>query len=104
MSDHKWAADKKEAVAMTVEAGITRILDRFADEMLAAVNEGLLSEETVDRNTRHNLRTILRLGLLDDSDANPYKDMGFTDVAPWETDENKAKALLAAQKSVVLQE
>ena len=102
VSDHKWAADKKEAVAMTVEAGITRILDRFADEMLAAVNEGLLSEETVDRNTRHNLRTILRLGLLDDSDANPYKEMGFTDVAPWETDANKAKALLAAQKSVVL--
>lgn len=102
VSDHKWAADKKEAVAMTVEAGITRILDRFADEMLAAVKEGLLSEETVDRNTRYNLRTILRLGLMDDSDANPYKDMGFTDVAPWETDDHKAKALLAAQKSVVL--
>lgn len=102
VSDHKWAADKKEAVAMTVEAGISRILDRFADEMMAAVKEGLLSEETVDRNTRFNLRTILRLGLMDSSDANPYKDMGFTDVAPWETDDYKAKALLAAQKSVVL--
>lgn len=102
VSDHKWAADKKEAVAMTVEAGITRILDRFHQEMLAAVKEGLLSEETVDRNTRYNLRTILRLGLMDDSDANPYKDMGFTDVAPWETEENKAKALLAVRKSVVL--
>ena len=78
VSDHKWAADKKEAVAMTVEAGITRILDRFTDEMLAAVKEGMLSEEVVDRNTRFNLRTMLRLGLLDDSDANPYKDMGFT--------------------------
>lgn len=99
---HKWAADKKEAVAMSVNAGITRILDRFADEMLAAVQEGLLSEEIVDRNTRFNLRTILRLGLMDSSDANPYKDMGFGDVAPWETDEHKAKARLAAQKSVVL--
>ena len=102
VSAHKWAADKKEAVAMSVEAGITRILDRFADEMLAAVKEGLLSEEVVDRNTRFNLRTILRLGLMDNSDENPYKDMGFTDVAPWETEEHKAKALLAAQKSVVL--
>lgn len=102
VSDHKWAADKKEAVAMTVEAGITRILDRFADEMLAAVQEGLLSEEIVDRNTRFNIRTMLRLGLMDDSDANPYKDMGFGDVAPWETDEHKGKARLAAQKSVVL--
>ena len=102
VSAHKWAADKKEAVAMSVEAGITRILDRFADEMLAAVKEGLLSEEVIDRNTRFNLRTILRLGLMDNSDENPYKDMGFTDVAPWETEEHKAKALLAAQKSVVL--
>ena len=99
---HKWAADKKEAVKLSVEAGITRILDRFADEMLQAVNEGMLSEEIVDRNTKFNLRTILRLGLLDSSDANPYKDMGFTDVAPWETDEYKAKARLATQKSVVL--
>lgn len=102
VSAHKWAADKKEAVAVSVEAGISVILDRFADEMLAAVKEGLLSEETVDRNTKFNLRTILRLGLMDNSDANPYKDMGFTDVAPWETDEYKAKSLLATQKSVVL--
>ena len=102
VSAHTWAADKKEAVKLSVEAGITRILDRFADEMLQAVNEGMLSEEIVDRNTKFNLRTILRLGLLDSSDANPYKDMGFTDVAPWETDEYKAKARLATQKSVVL--
>ena len=102
ISAHKWAADKKEGVKVSVEAGITRILDRFADEMLEAVKEGMLSEEIVDRNTKFNLRTICRLGLMDSSDANPYKDMGFTDVAPWETDEYKQKALLATQKSVVL--
>ena len=102
VSAHKWAADKKEAVAVSVNAGISVILDRFADEMLAAVKEGLLSEDIVDRNTKFNLRTILRLGLMDQSDANPYKDMGFTDVAPWETEENKAKSRLATQKSVVL--
>ena len=101
-SAHKWAADKKEAVKMSVEAGITRILDSFADEMLEAVKDGSLSEEVVDNNTKFNLRTLLRLGLMDSSDANPYKDMGFTDVAPWETDDHKQKALLATQKSVVL--
>ena len=101
-SAHKWAADKKEAVKMSVEAGITRILDMFADEMLEAVKDGTLSEEVVDNNTKFNLRTLLRLGLMDSSDANPYKDMGFTDVAPWETDDHKQKALLATQKSVVL--
>ena len=102
VSAHKWAADKKEGVKVSVEAGITRILDRFADEMLEAVKEGSLSEDVVNENTKFNLRTICRLGLMDSSDANPYKDMGFTDVAPWETDEYKQKALLATQKSVVL--
>ena len=102
VSAHKWVADKKEGVKVSVEAGITRILDRFADEMLEAVKEGSLSEAVVDENTKFNLRTICRLGLMDSSDANPYKDMGFTDVAPWETDEYKQKALLATQKSVVL--
>ena len=45
---------------------------------------------------------MLRLGLMDSSDANPYKDMGFTETPLWETDDHKAKALLAARKSVVL--
>ena len=101
-SAHKWAADKKEAIKMSVEAGITRILDSFADEMLEAVKDGTLSEDVVDRNTKFNLRTLLRLGLMDSSDANPYKDMGFTEGAPWDTDDHKQKALLATQKSVVL--
>lgn len=99
---HHYADDVKQAVKMSVEAGITRILDQVADEMLAAVQEGILSEEIVDRNVRFNIRTMLRLGLMDDSTENPYTDMGFTDVPLWETDEHKAKALLAAQKSVVL--
>lgn len=99
---HHWVEDDKQAVKVSVEAGITRILDQVADEMLAAVNEGLLSEEIVDRNVRFNIRTMLRLGLMDSSDANPYKDMGFTETPLWETDDHKAKALLAARKSVVL--
>lgn len=99
---HKYVDDDKMAVKLSVEAGITRILDQVSAEMKAAVEEGMLSEDIIDRNVRFNIRTMLRLGLMDDSDANPYKDMGFTDVAPWETDEYKAKARLATQKSVVL--
>lgn len=99
---HHYADDVKQAVKMSVEAGITRILDQVEDEMLEAVQEGLLSEDVIDRNVRFNIRTMLRLGLMDDSDENPYKNMGFTDVPLWETDEHKEKALVAARKSVVL--
>ena len=99
---HGYVDDVKQAVKVSVEAGITRILDQVSEEMAQAVAEGMLSEEIIDRNVRFNIRTMLRLGLMDSSDRNPYKDMGFTDVPLWETEEHKDKALLAAQKSVVL--
>lgn len=102
VSEHHWVDDVKQAVKVSVEAGITRILDQVSEEMAQAVAEGLLSEDVIDRNVRFNIRTMLRLGMMDSSDENPYKDMGFTDVPLWETDDHKAKALLAAQKSVVL--
>ena len=99
---HGYVDDVKQAVKVSVEAGITRILDQVSEEMAQAVAEGMLSEDIIDRNVRFNIRTMLRLGLLDSSDRNPYRDMGFTDVPLWETLEHKEKALLAAQKSVVL--
>lgn len=99
---HGYVDDVKQAVKVSVEAGITRILDQVSEEMAQAVAEGMLSEDIIDRNVRFNIRTMLRLGLMDASDRNPYRDMGFTDVPLWETEEHKGKALLAAQKSVVL--
>lgn len=102
VSMHHYADDVKQAVKMSVEAGITRILDQVSEEMAQAVAEGLLSEEIIDRNVRFNIRTMLRLGLMDESDRNPYNDMGFTDVAPWETEAHKELARLATRKSVVL--
>lgn len=99
---HHYADDVKQAVKMSVEAGITRILDQVSEEMAQAVAEGLLSEEIIDRNVRFNIRTMLRLGLMDSSERNPYRDMGFTDVAPWETAEHKDLARQVTRKSVVL--
>lgn len=99
---HHYADDVKQAVKMGVEAGITRILDQVSEEMAQAVAEGLLSEEIIDRNVRFNIRTMLRLGLMDSSERNPYRDMGFSDVAPWETAEHKELARQVTRKSVVL--
>ena len=99
---HHYADDVKQAVKMSVEAGITRILDQVSEEMAQAVAEGLLSEDIIDRNVRFNIRTMLRLGLMDSSERNPYRDMGFTDVAPWETAEHKELARQVTRKSVVL--
>ncbi len=43
---HHYADDVKQAVKMSVEAGITRILDQVSEEMAQAVAEGLLSEKS----------------------------------------------------------
>lgn len=77
-------------------------MHHYADDVKQAVAEGLLSEDIIDRNVRFNIRTMLRLGLMDSSERDPYRDMGFTDVAPWETAEHKELARQVIWKSVVL--
>lgn len=101
VTHHHYVDDVKEAVRLSLEAGITRLLEQVP-ELRETVDEGRVSEAVIDRNVRANLRTMLRLGLLDDSDANPYKNMPFGDQAPWETQEYKDNARLVTQKSVVL--
>jgi len=102
VSEHHWADDIKEAARICMEAGISRFLDRVTDQIREAYDEGIISEDLIDRNIRFNLRTILRLGLMDSSDRNPYSDMQFDSIAPWETDRHMELARLAADESVVL--
>lgn len=100
VDSHKYAPDMKEGARICVEAGITRFLDNVYKDVLELVAEGGISQEVLDRNVRHNLRTMLRLGLMDDEC--PYDKMDFSDGFPWEREEHKAAAREAARKSVVL--
>jgi len=99
---HHYVENNAQAVKVSLEAGISRFLENYTTFINQALEEGLIDEALIDRNIRFNLRTILRLGLMDDSDANPYKNMEFGEVAPWETQEYKDAARLVSQKSVVL--
>lgn len=99
VTDHKWAPDMKQGAKICLEAGISRFLDRVTPEITEAYEEGLISEELIDQATRFNLRTILRLGLMDAE--SPYANIEFAD-APWKTQEHKDLARLAADESVVL--
>ena len=100
---HKTASDLPHALAMSLNAGISRFLERVYQPTKDALAQGLITENVIDRNIRFNLRTMLRLGLLDDSDQNPYKNLAVNDtIEPWKTDGNKSIARLATQKSIVL--
>ncbi len=101
MTAHHWVDDMKQGVKAILEAGISRILERAIPNLKAAYEEGYIDEMLINKNIRGNLRTMLRLGLLDKGGSNPYADLGL-DTAPWETQENKDWALLAQQKSMVL--
>ena len=70
--------------------------------MKAAWDAGFLSEETVNERTKANLRTMLKLGLMDAECPYDQQSFGSEEDIPWERQEFKDKARLVTQKSVVL--
>ena len=100
VSAHNYAKDINEAIKMSLEAGLTRFIDSNFQQVKTAYDAGYISDELLDARTKGNLRTMLKLGLMDA--ACPYDDMQFSETAPWETQEFKDKARLVTQKSVVL--
>ena len=63
------AADKKEAVALGINAGIDMIMDPYdvkcCDALIECVNEGLIPMSRIDDAVRRILRTKARLGLFE---------------------------------------
>lgn len=97
---HGYAQDINEAIKMALEAGLTRFIDSRFEQVKAAWETGFIAEEILNERTKNNLRTMLRLGLLDD--ACPYDAEEYGDTVPWETQEARDKARLVTQKSIVL--
>ena len=97
---HGYAKDINEAIKMALEAGLTRFIDSRFEQVKAAWEAGFIAEDVLNERTKNNLRTMLRLGLLDD--ACPYDAEEYGDTVPWETQEARDKARLVTQKSIVL--
>ena len=97
---HHYAKDMNEAIQMALEAGLTRFIDSRFEQLKAAYEGGFISDAVLDARTRNNLRTMLKLGLLDAEC--PYAEVEAGDELPWETQEARDKARLVTQKSIVL--
>jgi beta-glucosidase len=93
-----------EASAGMVKAGINRFLDRVSTNGLRdALKQNLVTEADLDRNIKGPLRVMIRLGLLDPPDANPYAKIGAAgEPEPCLSDAHKALARLVTQESIVL--
>ena len=99
---HHYATDINEAIQMALEAGLTRFIDSRFEQVKAAWEAGFISEETLNERTKANLRTMLRLGLMDAECPYDQQEFGSEEDLPWERQEFKDKARLVTRKSIVL--
>lgn len=97
---HKVIPTRLEVAAAAVKAGVNLdCANILQDDVLTAVQKGLLTEQEVDQALRPNLRTLMKLGFFDDPSIDPYKNYGADSV------HNAAHVALArkvAQQSIVL--
>ena len=99
---HGYAKDINEAIQMALDAGLSRFIDSRFEQVKAAWEAGFISEEVLNERTKANLRTMLRLGLMDAECPYDAQEFGSEEDLPWERQEFKDKARLVTQKSIVL--
>ncbi|HKK74790.1 MAG TPA: glycoside hydrolase family 3 C-terminal domain-containing protein [Saprospiraceae bacterium] len=103
VTSHQYYENLPEAAAACIHSGITMFLDTYRPHVKSALEQGLINEADIDQAVKGTLRILLKLGLLDDSPDNPYRQMGIADTTrPWLKPEARALAREATQKSVVL--
>jgi beta-glucosidase len=104
LSDHKYYPDPYLGAAAAVKAGINQFLDDYIDGVYGAVANGYLKEKEIDEVLRGDYRVMIKLGMLDGPENNPYASIGKNEngTDPWATEAHKKLALEATQKSIVL--
>ncbi|HDR88714.1 MAG TPA: beta-glucosidase, partial [Bacteroidetes bacterium] len=103
LTTHHYYPNPDTAAAACIKAGITMFLDRYTEPVQNALAKGWITEKDLDDAVRGTLRVLLKLGLLDQSDQNPYAWIGIADTTkPWTRKETQLLARKATVKSVVL--
>jgi beta-glucosidase len=93
--------NQEAAVAACVKAGVNQFLDRYKDEVKAALKDGSLKESDIDEALRPKFRVAIKLGLLDPPAMVPYTSIKDSPL-PWDSDRDKAVSEKMALESVVL--
>src|SRR5690606_36455058 len=98
--DQLVARDLREAAVLALSAVLDvecPTTECYGEHLLSAVREGLISEAVIDTAVRRHLRLKFELGLFDNIYVEPEKVS-----VVFETPEQRALALEAARKSIVL--
>lgn len=97
--NHKLVNSLAEAAALAVKHGCDLNCGCAYGELVNAVEQGLLTEDDIDRSVRRLLETRFKLGMFDPLQRVPFAD---TPMSVVNCDRHRALAREAAAKSVVL--
>ncbi len=97
--NHKVTQDVAESAALALKKGCDLGCDHVFNEIPAAIERGLISEEDVDRSLARTLATRFKLGMFDPDEKVPFAAIPIEVVA---CDAHRKLAYRAAAESVVL--
>jgi beta-glucosidase len=100
VSPRKLFPTQEDAVVASLKADINQFLEPVP-EARQAVKEGEVSEAEIDALLRRKFRVVVRLGLLDPPEMNPYSKIKGSP-EPWDTSSDKNVSIQMALESVVL--
>lgn len=99
-SGHYWAKSIEEASAMTLIAGTDMSCGQeHSVGLMNALNQGIITEDILDRALIRIFSTRFRLGLFEEKGVVPYDALGKADAC---TEEKQKLALRMANDSIVL--
>ncbi len=96
---HGTVQDAAEAAALAVNSGVSLNCGSSFNELVTAVERGLLSESVLDDQLARLLKTRFKLGMFDPVSDNPFNSIPFNVV---DSKEHRDLAYEAALKSAVL--
>ena len=92
---------QEAAVVACIKAGINQFLDRYSDQVKAALKDGSLAEADLDNALRRKFRIEIKLGMLDPPEMVPYTSIKDSPL-PWDTGRDRSVSQKMALESVVL--
>jgi beta-glucosidase len=93
--------NQEAAVVACLKAGINQFLDKYKDQLHAALKDGSITEADLDNALRPKYRVTIKLGLLDPPDMVPYSKIKDSPL-PWDMDKDRDVSKKMALESVVL--
>lgn len=96
---HKVTEGPVESAALAINSGINLNCGDIFPYLTEAVEQGLVTEATIDERLKTLMRTKFKLGLFDPSEMNPYNEVDGDVI---NKEEHRQLAREAAQESIVL--